>query len=334
MTRENDLLTAADKFIAAHNHWVDSVDTTLVTQAYEDALVECVEEFSSGDLPASCRTLAAAVGSLSDEWKAYEWYVSQSSPMPKDTFWAAVQSVIDERSGRIADQRKPIEPVRVLLKQKVTPRQIAIIYSHDGVGPFMRNGIPQEHLVLQEKERPGSVIPEGWVHPADEARLAESRKLEARRISRLESKGPAFKPCPESIAELLQQKVFPNQIAKMHGVSLDTVLAEAKRLDIATTGSPTDELDLARNHNPLLPEGSDTEDEDDDLPEAEAEDEAEAEAEPDDAATLEDQILALAGTGLSAGEIAKQLDGCSVQKAAAVIRRSRVVEQEPVAANG
>lgn len=340
MSRETELLSAADKFIATHNQWVDSPESKLITQGYEDALLECVREFASGDLPATCRSLAAAVDALSDEWSDYEGYVSQSAPMPKDTFWEAVQKLITERVGSTPDTRKPIEPVRVLLKQKVTPRQIAVIYSHNGNGPFMRNGIPQEHLVYKESETPGSVIPKDWTHPADEARLAESRKTEDLRITRLASKGTTFKPCPESIEELLRQKVFPNQIAQMRGCSVEQVLAEAERLSIPTTASAKESLDLARQHNPALPAAEDDApylgDDDDETElaeEADVEAAGEAEAEVSSELPVEEQIAALADDGLTSKQIADRL-GISIQKAAGVIRRLKQQAPEAVAANG
>lgn len=363
--RESALLSAVDKFLDTHLAWVDSAEK-LLTEDYEDSIRELFDAFETGSLPANCRKLAVAVDDLSDEWDRYESNVTQLKPMPGEEFWASVEQVRGERRGAVPEERKPLESVAYLKSTGVTPQQIAVIYSHmtaSGVriGPFMRNGIPQVHLVLQELEKPGSIITEGWTHPADEERLSRAQKVESQRIARMEERRAPAKPCPESIEELLRQSVFPQQIAAMHGVTLTTVLNEAKRLGIKPEKSAEEVLREARFHNPMIPdteqptfappedsgdsdgsiEGILEDDSDEDgvgageSGDGEGSESSDPSQSSDSASvtaasapeSVEDRIAALSAEGKSAVEISK-LVGESVQKVAGVIRaRRRAAEQ-------
>lgn len=333
--RKDHLLSATDKFLSTHNAWVDS-DDQLLTNAFEAAILEMFHEFAAGDIPENCRGLTAAVSLLQEEWEKYEGYVTQLRPMPRDTFWAAVAEVIKERKGAEPRVHRPLEPIKLLFEQKVDPRQIAVIYAHNGIGPFMRDGEPQIHLVYQEYEKPGSVIPEGWVHPGEAAARREADRLEKMRLRRLEERFSQPPTGPESIEELLRQRVSPNQICAIKNCTLDEVFREARRIGVDP--EPSDLEEIYRRHNPLLPENSeatppanvgqidlDTEF-DGDLADEQAD---EPENDPDEQIAgdgpgdpIDQQIMRLAGDGKSSMEIAREL-GVTVQKAAAVIRAAK-----------
>lgn len=242
--RETDLLSAVDLFLQQYALWVEAEHQDLLTDEFQDSLLAMVDEFAVGDMPGSCRDLDDVVRSLGRVWAEYEEQVSQQEPMPRSTFWEAVERLAETRRGQKPWEAKPLESVAMLHAQGVTHRQIALMYSYsptgqdrNRVGPFWRNGVPQDHLVEKELQNPGSVIPADFVHPADlAARQSEALRRQRRlqRIETLATTAPVNKP-PESIEELLRQGVSVRQIAKMHGVSVAVVLEEAKAREIRVT---------------------------------------------------------------------------------------------------
>lgn len=350
-----ELKAVVDVFLNSHRTWKES-QARLLTQDFEDAIRQMFDAFAFGDLPGECRDLASAVGGLQEEWQHYEATVTQLQPDPRESFWHAVADVAKQRKGAEPIEPRVLEPVKFLRENKVGDAQIALMYGHrdaDGVmhGPFYRNGAIQHHLILKEAENPGSVVPEGWIHPDELKRIGAARTEGARKLARLQTKVAAAPPCRESIEELLQQGVSPKQTALMHSVPIETVLVAAR-----TMGIPTEEqadYETLRRHNPRLPEndpspfrntttgpvapvasefGSDgaevAGDGDllesgepvEDIDDEDTQDTAEFESLTPE--QLESEIIALAATGIPATEVARQL-GCTVQKAAAVLREHK-----------
>ena len=106
------------------------------------------------------------------------------------------------------------------------------------VGPFCKRGEPCVDLVMQELEHPGSVIPPGWIHPAElERRELEQSILDRRAMweSRRKSMGlPAEKPKlpPETIEMLLRQGLTTRQICRTLECTAEEVHAEESRIGI------------------------------------------------------------------------------------------------------
>lgn len=242
--RERILLDATDLFLQVHADW-SATEQKLITEQYEESVNDLLFTFASGDLPARCRQLAQAVALLGDEWTDFEGYVTQFNPQPRDSFWAAVRAVQSARAGSVKPVRKRIEPVAMLVKQNVPLNQIALhIYGHlppgstKRVGPFLENGIPRHDLIYQEAEKPGSVLGENWVHPEEIARLKAEEDVHNRRLERLAERAKSSRPAPESVEELLRQKVYPQQIARMKHISVEDVYREAERLRMPATEMP------------------------------------------------------------------------------------------------
>lgn len=235
LDRTEVLLTAIDSLLVVHDEWVAG-NEDLLTMDYESAIHVLIDTFDEGDIPGTFREAWTAVGQLKVEWARFVEGATRKNPLPSDSFWAAIANLRSARNTSTESERIPIEPLEMLEKQGVSHRQIAVIYSHNGRGPFLRGGEPMVHLVRQELARPGSVIPEGWVHPQEEERQRELRELQSKSLARIQEKQKAAQKaanCPETIEELLQQNVFPSQIAKMHGVTVAEVMQVASKAGIS-----------------------------------------------------------------------------------------------------
>lgn len=326
MARQETLTETVTNFMRIHREWVASTEQ-LLTQVYEDALTDTVSAFAQGDIPGELRAVAVLVAKLSESWERYQSYVTQAQPMPRNEFWSVVSELEKEIHGRVAPQIRTIEPVWLLLQQGVSTRQVASeIYGYNGVGPFMLNGVPQEHLVLKEAKNEGSVIPANWVHPMHVARQAEIDRIEAGHLRRLSDKLHTEPMAPEPLDDLIQQHVFPDQIAKMKHITIDAVIDRAREMGIELKTREAQSAERGAFDRPLTPR--------DDgvlggLTEA---DNAAVESEPeaDDENTTEQLIFEAADSGQSTQQIAKALE----MKASEVARvlRNRVKDAEAVEA--
>lgn len=363
MSREDRLLDVAERFIEVHSAWSDDQNAKKITEDYEEALLDMVATFASGDMPAAVRPLDAAVSALSDEWIAFAGdpvteragYVTQANPHPKSTFWAAVARVREALKGATFTQPVILESIPQLVAQKCTNLQICEIYAHEGKGPFMVRGVPRPDLVQREIETPGSVLPPGFVHPRESARQEQEAASEARREQRRLSREAARPPCPESIEDLLRQGLTVAQCCATAEVTAAEVLAEAARLGI----TPADPVNLTAMRAPGEPQISEEDDraldyqsgklqrvaepvDADEFPEVDQDEPLDfdtaltgdeimepAELTPEQKNA---RIIELGDQGIGAVEIARML-GLKTQSVAATLRHHRArQQQEPVGA--
>ncbi len=312
--RTEDLLQSVDNFLSVHQQWSEDNTIEVLTEEYEQGIGDLFNEFSEGDMPGGMRELDRAVESLRMEWEAYEGYVSKASPMPNSAFWSAVAKLRSVRDGARDPDERPLESVELLHRQGVSPHQIAIIYSHNGIGPFMRNGIPQLHLVEQEIAKPGSVIGKDFVHPAKIEQARKSKEAKERWKQRTAAtRRQAPTPGQESFEELLRQNLTVEQIAIIKCCSHDEVLAEANKLGIKPA-DPVNLTTLRAPHEPKVTKAQEQSLGTPNLPEVTEDDEPgdEGDEEEDDVGELLDplelQALEMSDKGISATQIAKDLN--------------------------
>lgn len=326
MDRDTELVDVAKRFLQVHDAWAASPDATL-TEGYEQAADILFRAFEDGDLPEQCRSLAGAVDYARAQWQSFQGYRSLLKPLPREAWWVAVEQIMKAVSAADVDEDRPLEPVAMLLKQGVGVSQIANhIYGHHGTGPFLKNGVPQPHLVYQEGEKPGSVLGADWVHPSEQARRDQREAALKQRISQTRALSRKHADAPESLEDLLQQGVSFKQIAQMKGVSMEAVAAKARELGLEVEPQ-TNPIPVPGQQTDQLPADADSDgDGDGDGDEDDGDDDSEDS--PDDTLPAEPldpmdaQILDLAAQGFGASDIAKHI-GCSVQKAAAVIRSAK-----------
>lgn len=243
--RTLEIENAVDAFLAAHTDWETSGEETL-PEDYEDAVNAMLfTVLGSGDMPQSHLRLVAAVADLQTSFEK-ALIADATGDTPPDEFWRAIDRLRDRRRNILTPlQPRQTESVRELRRQGVSDNQIALhIYGYAGTGPFINEFGQVDHKKLtQEAEQPGSVIPEDWVHPEERQRidreLSEARGIIAKVATRPSSYQPEqVQPGPESIEDLLRQNVHVDQITRIKLVSLNEVLDEAERLNLAYSYSP------------------------------------------------------------------------------------------------
>jgi hypothetical protein len=147
---------------------------------------------------------------------------SFSSPAKLDRLWIALN-----RIREVANQKftvsKP-QSVSSMFKAGVTFMQIATIY-----GWKLEDGSPDGSKVVEELEAPGTHYnPDTWVSPAVESRLRTinqdwSLRPSKRAIAyvRPEEEKPNPNWVPPSIAIMIMAGAPPEQIANVHGITVD-----------------------------------------------------------------------------------------------------------------
>lgn len=323
VTREVEILASIDEFLRVHSDWESHPLTPDVpTEFFRESIEYAIDVCDNGDVPAVCRDLVTAMGRLRLEWEDYVsgakvGAMTKDGPRPSDSFWASVRGVINSRKGATRRTFNAPEPVFLLLEQKVSEKQIALIWSVDGKGPFTSAFGPDVVKIREEAKEPGKHTAE-WVKEQTERLQSEVTKLVSRSLERTEEAEQdrpirnRFVPDPATIEQLLREGQFPQVIAKVKGVTLAEVYAEAKRIGV----------DVAEN----------------DLISAPAVTNASAPQPKTPVATatsLDDRIRELYADGKGAAEIAKELKAefpaINPQKAAAVIREAKkaVPENDP-----
>jgi hypothetical protein len=155
----------------------------------------------------------------------------ETDPNGGRKFWDAFEAIYESLD---VPHRKLPEPIEALVTDKVSERQIALIYgwkNPDGSGDVNK--------VREEREAPGTHYnPRTWVHPSDKRRHEEIEARWALRKRRpgKESAGTKNREAPESIDELIQQRVPSKQIAMMKKVDIEVVRARAAELNIPLDG--------------------------------------------------------------------------------------------------
>lgn len=241
-TREDDLVCAVLEVLDRKAEWQASGETRL-SEPFLTAVDKMFETFAAGDTPRDCYALRQIVERAQAEWRDFEFYVSAVDPTPRQPFWRAIGE-LDNALAFVPPQIEDfvVESLQELHAAGVSDRQAALIYSHDGIGPFMTPGPnpqPLPNKVKQERQQPGSVLPTDWVHPkivADRAKAAQYSNRLAMRAQQLRDIGAVSGPAiaagvsdtaypvgPETIEELLEQKVPDSQILLIKRCTLDDI---------------------------------------------------------------------------------------------------------------
>lgn len=216
--RAEQLVELVAEFLRVHNAYVEDDNQQNPTEVYWDALEAVLDSFAEGEIPASCRELAAAVERLAEEFEVYDNRHNVSVMYPHEAFWTARQAVATLFEQSKARELPPLESIAQLDAQKVSHRQIAQIY-----GFVDQQGRVLPHLVQKELDSPGSVTKtpgaidgRTWRDP----RIVDDEPSAERHHSELLAKRQAVaevdqQACPESARDLWEQGVSVNQAAKM-----------------------------------------------------------------------------------------------------------------------
>ena len=249
--REDDLIIAVLDTLQQRAIQLNSEEPQLATE-FMTAVGTMIDTFQNGDIPRDCLSLFRQVEKLKAEWDDFEMYVSPKEPRPRNPFWLILNEIENELTyapPQVNDV--PTESVAELKKQGVTDYQICTIYGHEGKGPFMKNGLPQPHLVRAEMARPGSIIPKEFEHPrlaGEREKAAKYRNPVAQRASELREERSAriieeaAPPAPigaESIEELLLAGVPEVQIVKIKQCTMAEIGEAKLRVQAQQNGEPS-----------------------------------------------------------------------------------------------
>lgn len=224
MERADILVGSILSVCRARDDWMASGAPRL-TNSCAEAMDEMIAVWDDGDIPGECRPLFEVYPRIKAEWQAFGEYMSEREPSPKQSFWnvlAQMESILQASPDDW--EAPPLESVRQLVEEKVSYRQICVIYSHEGEGPFMRRGQPQPHLAAQQykfemgeldprtKQPYAAVLPDDFVHPASTARKSKAKRVEKRlaeRAARLQGNGFADSAPQEEFQEELNTGESP-----------------------------------------------------------------------------------------------------------------------------
>lgn len=342
--RQEYLFLVADNLIEERRVWSEdnSLEGLPVGGPLWMAAELAVETFASGTIPASCRNLCRAVEEFAKHWKDHTSRAEVSgidNLLPGNNVFSALDVVVDVRTGSSMRVTKTIETVAELVKQNVTPIQIAKIYEwldDNGNGDVakVRDAINnpgkydgEEHVkAMQEKER---------------KRQELARMQAARMRQRIDGRRPtAPNAGPESIELLVAQGLNAAQISKVKLVSIEEVVryCRERRIELTPKSGQSDEPsgnERTQTHVEHFDESFNDGDagslgdlDDEFLGNLEGDEVVNDTSDDDGTLTLEEQIIfhADANPDSKAGDIAKMLD-TSPQKVAAVLRRRSEIEQ-------
>mgnify|MGYP006348146317 FL=1 len=245
--RREEILAAVDDLLATHDEWEnDPLAPSVPSVAFESAINGAITICAHGDIPGDCRQLIRAMEDLSVQWIAYEDGSMEPTGLPKRSFWNAMAEVVRHRQESKHDERPKLESVKILKGQNVTDAQIATIYSANvmtnrgpkRVGPFHDSrGVVLSHLIRQEAEQPGSVIPPDWIHPDRQAEMDKVTEANRNRLTRVQGRATDNTP-KEDPLKLLKDGQYADVVAKVCKMPLADVIALAHEHGIEVSSRP------------------------------------------------------------------------------------------------
>ncbi|HEV3341407.1 MAG TPA: hypothetical protein VG125_13645 [Pirellulales bacterium] len=256
--RTSYLLDVTANFLETHQAWVES-DTPYITEDFEARADELAEVFSQGTMPGGLRKLETIVtGDFSpswDEWRERAGRTGDPNEMPNQRFWKAVEGIQNAVTAAKSPPPVTVESIPDLVAQKVSDRQICLIY-----GWLDPSGAPDFQKLREEKAEPGKHT-KNWVSPIEKQRQqAEQRQkqiaadIAARRARKIKH---ATEPSKESTEELLRQGLSASQIASMRKTTVSKVFEEADKLGIPRPPINYESPHARRGtHDPEIPEAA------------------------------------------------------------------------------
>jgi hypothetical protein len=224
--RRGFLLAIVENAFKGHKIWAEGGDTHLLP---EDNLYQRFAEISEQARfvsRAHATDLERLILEFSGQWRAFVSAQQQNMDvgmLPGDNLWSAWEALDAERFAAAMPDLKDIEPIEQLVSQKVSDRQICLIY-----GFFRADGSPDFRKLREEKNTPGKHTGEGWVAPVNQKIVEQIRMAEIDRDSirrrRAAKVAAANTPAPESIEMLVSEGVSAEQISKMKKISTGDVL--------------------------------------------------------------------------------------------------------------
>jgi hypothetical protein len=246
--RTTEILGTVDRLASEWDKWADDPMTPAIEEdsPLEDAIQVCVQTCDSGDVPSQCRELVDAVSRFAlehDKYRDGDFDPQTMSPWRKHA--VAYSGILRARAGAAGPQKTIVESVRLLRDQKVSDRQIAVIYGSRApgkwVGPFFGpNEQVLSHLISQEAENPGSVITADFIHPKDIAAQQLAEKNLSARLNRLQRQADEDKPrtfTDSDVLAYLNEGAFAHQAARVYKLRIEEIHRIARDGGLTLPGS-------------------------------------------------------------------------------------------------
>jgi DNA-directed RNA polymerase specialized sigma24 family protein len=270
-----------------------------VSEAVADSLEALFAKLDTLEVALDAQSIVLTVDEFSDryvEWaEMSELSPEMASPKGSPEMWAAWGDVL--RSLPERPQRR-LEPIAQLDIEKVSDRQIAMIY-----GWKLSDGSPDVNKVREERAKPGTHYnPEEWVDPQYAREDAETAARWTGRSIRVQSTTAGEAPmAPETLDDLIHQDVPSKQIARMLNITVDEVRTRARQLNVPLDGqfvpsvSPHDKMQDIRDAD------------NEKRRQLQAAANAQVRAAETDVSSMPERILSLAADGQNPKQIAKLL---------------------------
>ena len=254
-TRSGDLSATLENMLQAHVEWSLGEEKNLSRELC-DAIETAVEVWNSGDIPGELRRLAPRMEKLEKEWTT--WLMQADTGDGKDVpapesghaLWVTMALLTKEKDQNDETNAEPIkyvEPIAMLIEQKVPHRQICKLYrarweagAKDGPG-LWDNARDQPMLarLFKEIKTPGSILGEN----ADEfipfetvERLEKEqaqRKAAAHAAAQMQKRrAKAAGPDQTPLEELVAEGVSGEQIARMKHITVDEVERQCREASL------------------------------------------------------------------------------------------------------
>ena len=181
---------------------------------------------------------------LQTEWaEAITYEPEDTDPSGTSAMWLAWDAVVKSLTPHKFPEP---ESIKALVAQNVGDQQIALIY-----GFFKADGSLDIQKAREERETPGTHFDRSkWVHPTQKRMNAEVATKWSARARQSRPDFGSFEPqiAPESIEELINQRVGSKQIAEMKQITVEEVRAKAAEMGVPLDGqivapvSPADRM--------------------------------------------------------------------------------------------
>lgn len=235
------LKALVDQTLRCYQSWGANQDVREISEELEDAIDAMLLGFQAIEAPQEYQAVARVVENIVPEWQAWKDQVAlrgTEGVFPGKRWFNAMTEL-----GRawITSEKvvlNPLEPVSELMRQGVSPRQIALIWGFE-----LPNGQPDMEKVFQEAANPGThtkgVDPR--VRKAQEARERQIAEMEEIIERRRKERERVEQAAPEGLGQLIKEAVSVRQIKKMiPGVTDEQIRAMADSM-----GLPPPDVDYA-----------------------------------------------------------------------------------------
>lgn len=235
MTEEREYLIRVAKIARdALRAWIDSGDSQIVPDVTVYQRFEEVAQVAETTAAMDAGGIEQLAGNWRLEWEKHKRALVRTQDvdlLPGESFWSlwfAIEDILTQTELTVIPA---IETVAEFIEQKVPIKTICDVY-----GWHLPNGAPDAQKVSEERAKPGTHVPLGFMtpmqkrkHADNERKLGEARYWRTRLEQKLDIVG---RIAPETVEQLAILGVSAKQIAKMKKISVEDVLAECDRVNI------------------------------------------------------------------------------------------------------